>query len=259
MQVEVYPDAQGAGRAAARMVARLVQVQPSAVVGLASGHTMIPVFGELVRLHHEEGISFQKATTINLDEYVGVGPGHHDSFHDFMRKRLSAQIDLRPEAFHLPNGMSADLEAECARYERLIRDLGGIDVQLLGLGRNGHVAFNEPGSDPGSRTRVVELAPETRDVNAGDFRELATTPARALTLGLANILEARRIILVVTGWEKAPILDRVLATPATVALPATFLHRHPEVTLIADLEAMEAYFARVGGESLSFRLPPPRG
>lgn len=255
MKVRVCTDAQAAGRAAAREVSNLLKARPEATLGLATGHTMIPVYGELVRLHEEDGLSFARARTFNLDEYIGVGPGHTDSYFEFMMLRLIRQVDLPIESFHIPNGLAADLEAECRRYEEEIRALGGIDLQLLGLGRNAHIGFNEPGSDPDSRTRVIELTEQTRQVNSGDYRLLLDTPQRALTMGIATILEARRVVLVVTGWEKAEVLYRVLTTAATPELPATFLHRHPDVTLIADQEAMEVYVEQQG---VVFEAGPPK-
>jgi glucosamine-6-phosphate deaminase len=248
LKVRVCADEQAAGRAAAREVASLLRARPEAVLGLATGHTMIPVYGELVRLYEEEGLRFSRARTFNLDEYVGVGPGHADSYYEFMLTRLWSQVDLAAGAFRIPNGMAADPEAEARRYENEIAAAGGIDLQLLGLGRNGHIAFNEPGSPPDSRTRTIELTEQTRRVNGDDHRLLAGTPPRALTMGIATILEAKKIVLVVTGWEKAEILLRLLTTPATPDLPASFLHRHPHVSLVADKEAMEVYVEKQGME-----------
>lgn len=245
MKVEVFPDTQSAGRAAAREVAAYLRGKPDAVLGLATGHTMIPVYGELVRLHEEEGLSLAGLTTFNLDEYAGLGRGDMDSCYEFMMKRLVVQTDLNEDRFHVPDGKAPDLAAESERYESMIRESGGIDLQLLGLGRNGHIGFNEPGSTPGSRTRVVELSRKTREVNAGDFRLADGTPTRGLTMGVATILEARSIIIVVTGWEKSGILHQVLTRPSTPEVPATHLHTHKDAILIADEEAMETYFENV--------------
>ncbi len=226
------------------------------MLGLATGHTMIPVYGELVRLHEEEGLSFKRAVTFNLDEYVGLGEGGQDSFCEFMKLRLVKQVDLEPGSFHIPNGLNPDPAAECRAYEKMIRDAGGMDLILLGLGRNGHIGFNEPGSARESRTRVVQLTEVTRHANGDDFRFIPDTPGEAITVGIATILEARRILLVVTGWEKAEILPRVLLSRPTTELPASFLHAHPDVTLIADGEAMEAYLEAVGDSGISFTAGP---
>ncbi len=242
MRAVIRADAHSAGREAARIIRRKVMDKPDLVLGLATGHTMIPVYGELVRLHQEEGLSLSRAATFNLDEYVGVGKGDYDSFHEFMLTRLVGQVDIAPENFHMPDGKAPDPVLECERYEELIRRAGGIDLQALGLGRNGHVGFNEPGSARDSRTRIIDLSLLTRDVNSNDFRIIDSTPARAITMGVATILEAKQILLVVTGWEKSGILARTLTTPPTPDVPATFLHDHPAVTLVADLEAMEEYF-----------------
>lgn len=257
MKVRVFADAHAAGRAAAREVAGLLREKPEAVLGFATGHTMIPVFGELVRLHEETGLSFARARTFNLDEYVGLGEGEQDSFYEFMMLRLVKQVDLPLQSFHIPNGLNLDTTSECRDYEQQIRDAGGIDLQFLGLGRNGHIGFNEPGSPPDSRTRVVALSELTRNINSDDFRFVKDTPREAITMGIATILEARRIILVVTGWEKAEILSRVLTSAATPALPGSLLHGHPDVTLIADGEAMETYLTAVGDAGISFTVTPP--
>lgn len=257
MRLIVHPDTQSAGRAAAREAAALLRQNPAAVLGLATGHTMIPVYGELVRLHEEEGLSFARARTFNLDEYVGLGAGHPDSYREFMVLRLAGQIDLPPASFNIPDGKARDLAAECERYERAILEAGGIDLQLLGLGRNGHIGFNEPGSGPASRTRVIALADKTREVNAGDFRAANQTPERAITMGIATILAARRILLVVTGWEKAGILKTVLTSPPSPEVPATFLHNHPDVTVIADREALEEYFTEAVAKGFEISIAPP--
>ena len=257
MKVRVFADAHAAGRAAAREVARQLREKPGSVLGLATGHTMIPVYGELVRLREEGGLSFQQAVTFNLDEYVGLGEGAPDSFREFMNLRLVKQVDLAAGSFHIPNGLAPDPAAACRAYEQLIRDAGGMDLVLLGLGRNGHIGFNEPGSPPDSRTRVVRLTEVTRRSNGDDFRFLRETPDEAITMGIATILEARRILLAVTGWEKAEVLSRVLLSRPTSELPASFLHTHPDVTLIADGEAMEAYLAAVGDSGIAFTVGPP--
>jgi glucosamine-6-phosphate deaminase len=257
LKVKVYADAQGAGRAAAGEVRKLIEKKRGAALGLATGHTMIPVYGELVRLCERGKLSLKNATTFNLDEYAGLGRGDHDSCYEYMLLRLVDQTDLDPRSFHLPDGKAPDLEAECKSYEKKIKDAGGIDLQFLGLGRNGHIGFNEPGSASDSRTRVVRLSERTREVNVGDFRHLKQTPDRGVTMGIATILEAGKIILVVTGWEKSAILYRMMTTPPAPEIPATFLHQHPETLLIADRQAMEDFFKNTGGESISFDFPAP--
>jgi len=257
MRLVVFPDTQSAGRAAAREAAGLLRSKADVNLGFATGHTMIPVYGELVRLHEEAGLSFKRARTFNLDEYVGLGRGDSDSYYEYMMHRFVEQTDLSEDWFFIPDGKAPDPEAECERYERLIKECGGIDLQLLGLGRNGHIGFNEPGSSPESRTRVVALAEKTREVNETDFRK-AEPPRHAITMGLATILEARRIVMVVTGWEKAEILKAVLTTPPTSEVPATYLHDHPEVTLIADREALEKYFQEIVSFGYEMKVTPPR-
>ncbi len=257
MRLWVYPDTQSAGRAAAREVAALIRDNAPVNIGFATGHTMIPVYGELVRLYEETGLSFQQVRTFNLDEYAGLGRGDPDSYYEYMIHRLVRQVDLAEERFFIPDGKAGDLDAECERYERHIREHGGIDLQLLGLGRNGHIGFNEPSAPPDSRTRVIELAEETREVNEADFRKTDQPPRRAITMGMATILEAKRIIMVVTGWEKASVLKTVLTTAPTREVPATFLHRHPDVTVIADREALEDYFREISAPGWEMKVDHP--
>ncbi len=258
MHIKVYPDTQSAGRGAARVVAALAADKPDAALGLATGHTMIPVYGELVRLHEDEGLSLARVKTFNLDEYAGLGKGHPDSYYEYMMTRLVQQTDLAEENMNVPDGRAEDLEAECRRHEEAIERAGGLDLQLLGLGKNGHIGFNEPGSALDSRTRTVELAADTRQVNSGDFRAEPGAPERALTMGIGTILDARSILLVVTGWEKAGILHRVLTGRPDPAVPATALHLHRDVTVVADREAMEEHFEKEGDRGVEFVVSGPR-
>jgi glucosamine-6-phosphate deaminase len=237
--VVVLPDAAAVAARAAERIAALVAERPGAVLGLATGATMLPVYARLAEIFAEGALSLGQARSFNLDEYVGLGADDPASFAAFMRENLVARTDLEPARAHLPDGTAADPEAEARRYEAAIAAAGGIDLQLLGLGRNGHVAFNEPGSDRASRTRVVALAPETRAANAAAFEGHAV-PDRAITVGIATILEARSLLLVATGRAKAGALAAALDGPVGPGCPGSWLRTHPCLTVLCDRAAASA-------------------
>lgn len=234
MDIIIQSSVEAAARFAADEMARALKDNPQLVLGLATGSTMEAVYARLAQLHRESGLNFSKCRTFNLDEYVGLPPQHRNSYHYYMRKHLFEHVNLEPKHTHLPNGMAADLAAECAAYDALISRHGGIDLQLLGLGQNGHLGFNEPGSDPASRTHVQVLFPATRIQNAPHFAAPEHMPERAITMGLGSILECRRCLLLATGAEKAEIVAKALENPPTSAIPATALQRHPQCLVILD-------------------------
>ncbi len=203
-------------------------------LGLATGGTPRPLYAEWVRRHREQGLSFVHATTFNLDEYEGLGPEDPRSYRRFMDDRLFGKVDIDPRRTHLPPGCYLANEAErvAAGYEALIRDAGGIDWQLLGIGRSGHVGFNEPGSPETSRTRRVRLAEETREDAAAAFGGIDRVPTHAMTMGIRTILEARRIVLVAWGAEKAELVRRALTGPVGPEFPASFLQHHPNLRVV---------------------------
>lgn len=213
-------------------------------LGLATGRTMEPVYGALVaQLGGLSGAERQRLLadwqSFNLDEYVGLGPTDSRSFAAFMARHLVAPLGLDPKRVRLPDGLAADPASEARRYGADLAAAGGISLQLLGLGVNGHVGFNEPPCAADAATRVVELCPSTRRQNAAAFGgDPAAVPARAITLGLPEILAAERILLVVTGAAKAPVLARLLQAPPSPALPASWLQGHPAVTLVVDRAAL---------------------
>lgn len=244
MEIVVLPDARAAERLAARIVADRLKAKPDLVLGCATGATMEGIYAELVRLHREEGLSFARATTFNLDEYVGLAADDERSYHYYMRRHLFGHVDLRPERCHLPDGLAADLRAEARAYEASIDAAGGIDIQLLGLGRTGHIGFNEPLSALMSRTRPVALTPTTREQNAPHFGgDPAAVPERALTMGVGTILAARELLMVVTGERKAEVLARATEGPITSMVSATALQLHPHCVVIVD----EAAASRLEG------------
>jgi len=226
-------------RAAAKAVAGSIRHKPNCVLGFATGGTPEGMYAELGRLHKEEGLDFARVTTFNLDEYVGLAPGHGQSCHYYMQDRLFRHVNIDPRNTHIPDGMAEDLDAECVRYEQMIEDLGGIDVQLLGIGINGHIAFNEPVvSSFASRTRVVTLSAETRRANSRFFGSLEAVPRRAVSLGLGTILEhCRQCLLFASGANKAKAVAAAIEGPVTARVPASALQLHPDVTFMLDEDA----------------------
>lgn len=207
-----------------------------AVLGLATGSTPIGIYRELIRMHRDEGLDFSGVVTFNLDEYYGVGPDEIHSYHRYMRENLFAHINIRPENVHIPRGdiPRDQVDAECARYEQAIRDAGGIDLQLLGIGKTGHVGFNEPGSGADSRTRLVTLDTVTRRDAAADFFGEDNVPTEAVTMGVATILDAREIALVATGEHKAAIVKRAVEGEPSPDVAATYLQEHGATTFYVD-------------------------
>ncbi len=236
LPLEVFPDRLAAARALAREIAALVRSRPDCVLGLATGSTPVPLYDELARLHREEGLSFARVRTFNLDEYLELAPGDPRSFRAWMQTQLVARTDLRMENVHLPR-IGAAPEAEAPRYAAAIAAAGGIDLQVLGIGRNGHIGFNEPGSTRDSRARVVELAESTRADAAAKFGGLEHVPRRALTLGVSEILAARRVRLLAFGSGKAAIVKRAVEGEAGPQVPASLLRGHADAKLLLDAEA----------------------
>jgi len=206
------------------------------VIGLATGRTPLPLYRELIRLHREEGLSFRNVITFNLDEYHGLNPEHPQSYRRFMKEQLFDHIDVLPENIHIPRGdiPLREIPDACLEYESAIQQAGGIDLQILGIGRTGHIGFNEPGSGAETRTRLVELDPMTRADAAGDFGGLLSVPENAITMGCGTILEARRIALMAWGSSKASILERAFLGAVSDDVPASFLQHHPKAAIFLD-------------------------
>lgn len=215
-----------------------LQKTENPVLGLATGSTPEGMYKCLIEQNKQNQISFQDVTTFNLDEYIGLTDDHPNSYHYFMQENFFKHIDIQSDQTHLPNGVADDLEAECKRYEQLLADAGGIDLQILGLGTNGHIAFNEPGSDFNGKTSIVDLAQATLDANARFFDSIDDVPTQAVTMGIGTIMEAREIVLLVSGANKADALAGTINGEVTEALPSSVLQRHPNVTIIADEEAL---------------------
>lgn len=239
--VRIFADPDAACRSLAAELARLIRSANDsgrdAVLGLATGNTPIPFYRELVRLHREEGLSFAGVVTFNLDEYLGLGRDHPESYWSFMHRQIFDHIDIPPEKIHIPSGEPDDIEAHCDAYEQTIRDAGGIDFQLLGIGRTGHIGFNEPGSPRDSRTRRIELDPITRRDAAPAFGGLENVPTHAITMGCGTILAARRLRLLAFGAAKAAIVREAIEGPVTTAVSASFLQEHPDALFLLDRAA----------------------
>jgi glucosamine-6-phosphate deaminase len=231
-------DAEVAKQAAA-MFAQVIKAKPNAVIGLATGSTPERTYGEMAKLHREQGLSFKQVMSFNLDEYWGLDGDHDQSYRYFMNDRLFKHIDIRPWNTFVLNGKAANPYLECQAYETKIVSVGGVDIWLLGIGGNGHIAFNEPGSPVDSRTRLVSLTPETIAANSDGrfFKNAAEVPRCALSAGIGTIREARRIVLLATGAKKADAVAAAAEGDFTPACPASLLQDHPDCTFIVDQAA----------------------
>lgn len=246
VQLMALPTAEAVAHHAAQAIMEACLASPRRPLGLATGRTMAPIYAALAALVQERSQQEQEVLrhqwcSFNLDEYVGLGPRHAGSFAAEMERTLCQPLAIDPDRVHLPNGLAEDPAAEASRYGAALRQAGGVGLQLLGLGLNGHVGFNEPPCAADSPARCVQLCASTCQANAGAFGgDPKQVPARAITLGLADILSAERILLVVTGPAKATVLRRLLHSPPSPELPASWLHRHPSVCLVADPAALGA-------------------
>lgn len=237
MNVIVCDTARQAQHLVAERIIVALRARQALVLGLATGGTMRPVYDALVEAYRAGRVSFKTATTFNLDEYLAMSPDHPASYHAFMRAALFDRVDIDPSKTHLPLGDCIDPTMEADRYENLIRAVGGIDLQLLGLGFNGHIGFNEPGSSLWSRTRLVTLATTTREANARYFKTPEETPRQAITMGIATIMDARHGLLLATGAQKASIVKRMIEGPVHPDCPASVLQGHPATTVVLDRAA----------------------
>lgn len=227
-----------AAAATAELIAGQLRRKPASVLGLPTGQTALPIYDALVRLHQAGRADFSQAHTVNLDEFLGLCSTDPRSFRGFMQQHLFRHINIRAERVHFLAGDARNIERECARYDRLIASLGGIDLQLLGVGRNGHIGFNEPARDLQLRTHRVRLRPETRRANAGPFGgKVGKVPREALSMGMAAIVQAASIVLVALGRAKAPAVASAFSGRISTSKPVSFLQLHPNVTVIVDRAA----------------------
>jgi glucosamine-6-phosphate deaminase len=234
MEVVIAPAARLA-ELAADAVERLLRARPQAVLGLATGSSPLAVYDELARRHAEQGLSFARSRAFMLDEYVGLPADHPERYRNVIEKEIASRVDFGPGAVQGPDGLASDVVEACAAYERAIVDAGGVDLQLLGIGTDGHVAFNEPGSSLASRTRIKTLTRQTREDNARFFGgDLDQVPTHCLTQGLATIMSARHLVLLASGRGKAEAVHQLVEGPVSAMWPATVLQHHPHVTVLVD-------------------------
>jgi glucosamine-6-phosphate deaminase len=234
MEIIIKPNAAAAQEEAARVLARQIRRRPDSVLGLATGSTPVGVYAWLVMQHQKGQLDFSRVQTFNLDEYVGLESGHPQSYREFMRQHLFTKVNLREENIHFPDGLASDISAHCGDYEAAIHRAGGIDMQLLGIGTEGHIGFNEPSSSLASRTRLKTLTPKTAADNAKFFDGAERVPRHVITMGVGTIMEARECLLVALGDGKAKAVAGMAEGPITADLPASILQMHPRCKLIVD-------------------------
>jgi glucosamine-6-phosphate deaminase len=240
MEIIVKDSPEEMSKTAARVVARTLNAKPNAVLGLATGSTPLGLYQELVRMHREEGLDFSQVTTFNLDEYVGLKEKHPQSYHYFMHENLFKHINIPRQNIYIPSGSTDNYEAFCKWYEQRIVECGGIDLQILGIGSDGHIAFNEPTSSLGSRTRIKTLARQTIEDNARFFGMSDEVPVYAITMGVGTILEAHKIMLLAHGRQKADAVAAAIEGPVTSKITASALQLHRDVMYIIDRDAASA-------------------
>ena len=234
MEVVIAPP-EDLARLAADAVEKLLRRKPDAVLGLATGSSPLRVYDELARRHTEQGLSFARARAFMLDEYVGLPPEHPERYRNVIETEIASRVDFSPDAVQGPDGLAEDLVAACAAYEQAITDAGGVDLQLLGIGTDGHIAFNEPGSSLASRTRIKTLTEQTRADNARFFGgDVDQVPQHCLTQGLGTIMQARHLVLLATGRTKAEAVHQLVEGPVSAMWPATIMQHHPHATVLVD-------------------------
>jgi len=237
MEVIIQPDYQHMSKTAAQIVVEVLNTKPNAVLGMATGSTPLGLYQELVRLHREEDLDFSRVTTFNLDEYVGLPVNHQQSYHYFMHEHFFQHVNIPRHNINIPSGTTSNYPAFCQWYEQRIAECGGIDLQILGIGSDGHIAFNEPGSSLSSRTRLKTLSKQTIDDNARFFERREMVPVYAITMGVGTILDARRLVLIASGKAKAKAIARAVEGPVTSMITASAIQLHRLATVIVDEEA----------------------
>ncbi len=237
MLVIVKENYDAMGAEAAKIIADRMRRKPNLVLGLATGSTPLGIYKELIRMHKDEGLDFSKVTTFNLDEYVGLPPSHDQSYHYFMQENFFKDVNINPRYIHVPQGMAKDVNAFCEWYENRIEEYGGIDVQILGIGSNGHIAFNEPGSSLGSRTRIKTLTQKTRNDNARFFSSMDEVPKYAITMGVGTIMGSKELLLVANKSNKADAIKAAVEGPVTAMCPASIIQMHRSAFVVLDHDA----------------------
>ena len=238
MRIICAKDYQDVSRKAANIIAAQIQLKPDCVLGLATGSSPVGTYQELIKMYEAGDLDFSKVSTVNLDEYVGLTKDHDQSYAYFMRTNLFDHVNIDQANCNIPNGMNPDAEGECARYDAVIASFGGADLQLLGLGPNGHIGFNEPADAFVKATNKVELTKATIDANARFFETRDDVPKFAYTMGIGGIMQAKRVLLVVNGEKKAQAVKDCFFGPITPNAPGSILQLHPDFTLVADEAAL---------------------
>ena len=237
MEVLIFDKYEQLSQVGAQMVAEVINSKPDAVIGLATGSTPLSLYKELIRMHKEQGLDFSHVATFNLDEYVGLAPDHPQSYHHFMHENLFKHINIQPQNVHVPSGTTDNYEAFCQWYEQRIEEYGGIDIQVLGIGSDGHIAFNEPASSLGSRTRIKTLSAETIDDNSRFFDKKEDVPIYAITMGVGTVLEARKLILLANGANKAKAIADAVEGPVSAMCTGSAMQLHHDATFLLDTAA----------------------
>lgn len=237
MEVIIHKDYESMSKAAADIVVEVLNAKPNAVLGMATGSTPVGLYQELARRHKEAQLDFSHVTTFNLDEYVGLQPNHPQSYHYFMHEHFFKHVNIPPQNINIPSGSTSNYHAFCEWYEQRIAACGGIDLQILGIGSDGHIAFNEPASSLSSRTRLKTLSKQTIDDNARFFEDRRDVPIYAITMGVGTILEARKLILIASGEHKANAIAQAVEGPVTSMITASALQLHRDAKVIVDADA----------------------
>jgi glucosamine-6-phosphate deaminase len=234
MEIVILPGVKAIAALAADAIAALLERKPDAVLGLATGSSPLPVYTELALRHERDGLDFSRVRGFALDEYVGLPAGHPESYREVIRREFTERVNISPANVHSPDGTAADIPGACRAYEDAIREAGGVDLQLLGVGTDGHIGFNEPGSSLASRTRIKTLIEQTRRDNARFFGSLAEVPHHVITQGLGTILDTRHVILIATGAQKAQAVRDLVEGPVAAICAASVLQLHPHATVLVD-------------------------
>ena len=234
MKLIVVNNYEELSKVAAKEFSKVIKEKENAVLGLATGGSPVGMYKELIKMYDQKELNFSKITTVNLDEYIGLNPEHNQSYRYFMNNNLFNHINIDKSNTFVPNGLAEDLEAQCKEYDQKIVELGGIDIQLLGVGNNGHIAFNEPNSELSSGTHIISLTDNTIEANARFFDNIDDVPRKAITMGVGGIMKAKKIILIASGESKAEAIKGIFSGKITTANPATMLQMHRDVTIIVD-------------------------
>jgi len=254
MEVIIKDNYEELSKFAAQLIADQINKKPDTVLGLATGGTPLGTYKELINLHKENKVDFSQVVSFNLDEYVGLPIEHSQSYYYFMNENFFKHINIKPGNWYLPDGMAEDIPQSCEEYEKKIKEHGGIDLQLLGIGGNGHIAFNEPGSSLASRTRVKTLSEKTRKDNSRFFESIDEVPRYAITMGNGTIMDSKAILLLASGDNKADAIEKTVEGPITSMVPATIVQLHPRVTIAVDRDAASKLTGKYSSEPAELNL-----